>query len=442
VERASPACKPSSVIQCCSRLHCWRRHTAAVLGRVINGNNSSTAISTGRMKHSPCAFQATSGAVLRQKAVFLKKFAHTPCRAVCMMHPLSQKRNEERELPETIREARHAASGKTVNLIVMAPKDAPHLDSLKTLPACFRIVGIGCTVAELSNLECKWESVDVMLVYALWLAFVNDIKAVFSKASNLKWLHVATTGVDHLMAPEIVDSDVIITNAQGSFSHSLAEWTLAACNWFAKDLPRMRASQKMKKFDPFEVEELRGRVMGIVGLGDIGCAAARLARAFKMGVVGMRRNARLSAEEQQEGLVDKIYPPEEICSMMSACDYVVVALPMTSRTDKLVSKAAIQAMKPNGVLVNVGRGKTVDEQALIEALQNKAIRGAALDVFEKEPLPEDSPLYDLDNVLLSAHSAFKTRTFRRDALQSFLDAAERYASGQALRHVVDKDAGY
>eukprot|EP00803_Ostreobium_quekettii_P005466 evm.model.scf_219.9 EVM.evm.TU.scf_219.9 scf_219:83670-88488(-) len=337
-----------------------------------------------------------------------------------------------------------AAAARTVNLLVVTSKDAPELEVLKGLPDNVHIMATGRTMEELAHMEGQWDSVEAMLLCGLLKNFTtkDTLKELFSKVKNLKWMHVATAGVDHLLFPELVESDVALTNAQGAYSHSLAEYAITACNWFAKDLPRMRAAQKAKKWDVFDVEELRGSTMGVVGLGDIGSACARLGRAFKMNVVGLRRNVQMSEEEQREGLVDKIYPPEELCSLMSTSDYVVAALPMTPHTNKFINREAIQAMKPNGVFINVGRGKTVDEQALIEALQQNAIRGAGLDVFETEPLPEDSPLYTLDNVLMSAHCADRTAMFQHDSLGIFVDIAKQYVSTGELRNVVDKRSGY
>lgn len=242
------------------------------------------------------------------------------------------------------------------------------------------------------------------------------------------------------MFPELVKSSVIVTNAKGAFSHSLAEWALTACSWFGKDLPRLKTQQKDKNWEPYYVEELRGKTMGVVGYGDIGQETANLARAFKMNIVALRRRTELSQHDKELHL--KVYTPDKLNDLMAESDYVVAALPHTDQTEKLVSAEAISHMKKTGVFINIGRGQTVDEVALVKALQEKRIRGAGLDVVYTEPLPKDSPLWDLGNVLLSPHCADRTTTFQAEALQQFTELAKLFVEGKELFNVVDKETGY
>ncbi|KIY93109.1 hypothetical protein MNEG_14853 [Monoraphidium neglectum] len=255
-------------------------------------------------------------------------------------------------------------------------------------------------------------------------------------------MHSSSAGLEHLLFPGLVESPVVLTNAKGVYSHSLAEYSLTCCSWFAKDFPRLLAAKADRRWDPYDVEELRGKTMGVVGYGDIGQAAARLARAFRMRVVALRRRAELSEAEQAEGVLSAVYRPDQLGDLMAASDYVVVATPWTPETDKIISRAAIAAMKPSGVLVNVGRGKCVDEEALIEALSEGRIRGAALDVFATEPLPADSPLWGLPNVLLSPHCADRTKEFQFESLERFVENAKLYVEGKELIAVCDKRSGY
>lgn len=180
----------------------------------------------------------------------------------------------------------------------------------------------------------------------------------------------------------------------------------------------------------------------MVGYGDIGQRCAALARAFRMRVVALRRRPTMSAEEAASGLLDAVYGPGQLPELMAASDYVVAAMPHTPETHEIIDAAAIAAMKPTGVFINVGRGKTVAEPALIEALQNCRIRGAALDVFYTEPLPADSPLWSLNNVLLSPHCADRTADFQYESLQLFVENMGRFVAGQPLMNVVNKQAGY
>eukprot|EP00879_Flechtneria_rotunda_P013106 GHRR01013689.1.p1 GENE.GHRR01013689.1~~GHRR01013689.1.p1 ORF type:complete len:235 (+),score=80.64 GHRR01013689.1:992-1696(+) len=219
-------------------------------------------------------------------------------------------------------------------------------------------------------------------------------------------------------------------------------YAITCCNWFAKDFARLVAAKAARKWDVFEVEELRGKTLGVVGYGDIGRATAQLARAFRMRVIALRRNTKLSAAEQEEGVVEKLYSPDQIEQLMAASDYVVLATPYTPATHHIVSAAAIAAMKPTGVIVNVGRGKCIDEAALIDALRKQRIRGAALDVFVTEPLPPDSPLWDLPNVFMSPHNADRTKEFQFESIEQFVQNAHRYLAGEELLNVCDKASGY
>jgi phosphoglycerate dehydrogenase-like enzyme len=257
-------------------------------------------------------------------------------------------------------------------------------------------------------------------------------------AEGVRWVHSRWAGIEGLLFPALVESDATVTNGRGSFSDSLAEWAMAAVLFFAKDLRRMRRSQSEGRWDPFDPEWVKGRTLGIVGYGDIGHAAARRARAFDMKVIGLRRRP----QPERDELADEVWSLERRLELMQRADYVLVATPLTPETKALVGAAEIAAMKPTGVLINVGRGPCLDEAALVGALEAGRIRGAALDVFEKEPLPEGHPLYRLDNVLLSPHCADHVPGWLEDAMQLFLENVARFRGGRPLLNVVDKRAGY
>ena len=197
--------------------------------------------------------------------------------------------------------------------------------------------------------------------------------------------------------------------------------------------------QAAREWQAFDVEELHGRTLGIVGYGDIGRAIAARAKPFGMRILGLRRRATGKA---QDDLADEIWPLDRLRELMAASDDVAVALPLTPETHHLVGEAEIRAMKPTSVFVNVGRGAVVDEPALVRALAEGRIKGAALDVFETEPLPKESPLWGMDNVLLSPHTADHTRTWLVDASHLFLQNLERFRRGEPLLTLVDKRAGY
>lgn len=265
------------------------------------------------------------------------------------------------------------------------------------------------------------------------------LEPVWPLAARARWIHSRWAGLELLLFPALVESDVVLTNGRGVFSESLGEFALAAVLHFAKGLARMRRSQAEGRWDPFDVCWVRGATLGIVGYGDIGRAAARRARAFGMRVLGLRRRAELGAGD---GLVDELLPPARLHELLARSDYVLVATPLTRETRGLIGSAEIAAMNPGAVLINLGRGACVDEAALLSALREGRIRGAALDVFASEPLPPGHPFYALDNLLLSPHCADHVPGWLDEAMRLFLDNLERFRRGEPLLNVVDKRAGY
>ena len=191
---------------------------------------------------------------------------------------------------------------------------------------------------------------------------------------------------------------------------------MMACSYFAKDLPRMLKNKKNKSWDNYDIEELRGKTMGIIGYGDIGRACAKMASVYGMRIVALRRHPNLS---QKDPLCDRVYgtDKESLNQLMAESDYIVCAAPATPETIGMISAEALGHAKSTAVFINVGRGPIVDEEALIRCLQDGKLKGAGLDVFAVEPLPEDSPLWEMDNVLPSPHNMDKTKVgFRNGAV--------------------------
>ena len=265
------------------------------------------------------------------------------------------------------------------------------------------------------------------------------LAALLRRAPALRWVHSRSAGLDRVLVPELVASGAVLTNGRGVFSPALAEFALAALLFFAKDLRRLVESQRAQVWDPFEMRPLAGRTLGIVGYGDIGCAVAGRARALGMRILALRRRPELS---RADPLVDEVLGEERLLELMARADDVVVATPLTQRTRALVGREAIAAMKPTAVLVNVGRGPVVDEPALVEALAAGRIRGAALDVFETEPLAPGHRLWTLPNVLVSPHCADHVPGWVEAAMRAFLGNLERFRRGEPLANLVDKARGY
>lgn len=258
-------------------------------------------------------------------------------------------------------------------------------------------------------------------------------------ATKAKWVHSLWTGVDNVLSPEVIASNVPLTNGRGVFRVSLAEWTIGAMLHFAYNMRRMIRQQQEHVWETFTTEELSGKTLGVVGYGAIGRAAAERAAAFGMKILSTRRRAHLSSGDP---LVSESFSLDQIKQLMAKSDYVLVAAPLTPETKGLVGAAQIGAMKPTGVIVNVGRGAVIDEEALARALEAGVIKGAALDVFSVEPLPPEHAFYRLPNVLLSPHTADHVQDFVHLAVECFLDNLRRFRAGDQLLNIVDKHAGY
>jgi len=270
-----------------------------------------------------------------------------------------------------------------------------------------------------------------------WSSDRATLERAFALAPRVRWLHSWAAGVDWLLFPALLERDVVLTNTRGVYGDSLAEFALGAMLYFAKDLARMKASQRARRWDPFDVQMLRGATLGIVGYGDIGRRVASLGASLGMRLLALRRRPERMAGD---ALGPELAPSTRVLCERS--DYLVLAAPLTPATRHMIGKDELDAMRPGAVLINVGRGALVDQAALVGALRRGTLHGAALDVFETEPLPADDPLYGLDRVLLSPHTADHTATWREEAMRCFLENLRRFRAGEPLLHVVEKGRGY
>lgn len=272
-----------------------------------------------------------------------------------------------------------------------------------------------------------------------WAGNREELKRVMAGAPKLEWIHGRYAGLDAILCPELIESPIPLTNGRGSFSQSLGEWVMCGALYFAKDLPRMLKAKAERRWEVFDVLELSTQTLGIVGHGDIGRAIARRAKAFGMRVLALRRD--ISPRPGDED-VDQLFVNADLHKMLPLCDYVVAAAPLTPDTKHMLGAREFALMKPSAIVMNVGRGPVIDEAAIAKALQTKQIRGAALDVFEVEPLPADSPLWGMDNVLISFHTADHTKDWLDDAVSLFIEQFNRWRKGEPLKNVTDKRAGY
>jgi phosphoglycerate dehydrogenase-like enzyme len=264
------------------------------------------------------------------------------------------------------------------------------------------------------------------------------LEALWRRIREAKWVHSLAAGLENVLFPELAESAVVMTNSKGVFGRSLAEFAIAAALYFAKDFRRMIRSQQAGVWDPYDVDELTGKTFGVIGYGGIGREAARRAKALDMKVIAMRRNP----GRREDRLLDAVFGPEDVAGFLSKCDYALVATPNTPETLGMIGERELRAMKSTAVLINVGRGPVIVEAALAAALEQGWIRGAALDVFDEEPLPEGHIFYRLENVLLSPHCADHTPGWVEEAMQVFVENFGRFSRGEPLLNVVDKQAGY
>jgi phosphoglycerate dehydrogenase-like enzyme len=247
-------------------------------------------------------------------------------------------------------------------------------------------------------------------------------------APQLRWVQATFAGAgQQLSAAGLAREEVeriIWTSSVGIHITPLGEWAMFGILALTKDLPRLEADKRARRWAHYPVDEVRGTTVLIVGFGEIGREVARLAEAFGMNVLSTRRN---------DGDLDELLP---------RADSVVVVLPLTEETRGLFDRRRIELMKPGAIFVNIGRGAVVDEDALIDALRSRRLRGAALDVFATEPLPADSPLWELDNVILSPHTAAQSVHENERIVELFADNLRRYLAGEELRSRIRTDLFY
>jgi phosphoglycerate dehydrogenase-like enzyme len=319
-----------------------------------------------------------------------------------------------------------------INLLVVADPAAKHLKALERLPEDVNLF----VTNDPEQIKARAPEADVILNSThKGDLFGNAV----SQASRARWLHSLFTGVEGILTPAVVASPLPLSNGRGVFRVPLAEWSLGAMLYFSYQFRRLVRQQQAAVWEAFNIETLHGTTLGIIGYGGIGSAAAERARALGVRIAAMRRRPELFANDPR---VDVFYSSGQMNQLIASSDYILLATPLTKETLGMFGAAQIAAMKNTAVLINVGRGAVVNEKALIRALEAGKIRGAALDVFEVEPLPKGHPFYKLENVLLSPHCADHIHDFLNLAYDAFFQNLERFRKGEPLEYLVDKHAGY
>lgn len=332
------------------------------------------------------------------------------------------------------------------HLLITAPFPSQLVDKI-------RAVSADLTVEQRTLPNGRWPddwTTEAEIYYALGAV------PPLTKAPNLQWVQTHYAGVDSLESSELWHSDLLITTASGVHAANMAQYALTQILAWAHRVPNWFAYKQTKtwaknRWDTFVPQELRGKTLGILGYGSIGRELARLAKPFGLKILVTKQDARQLNDtgfafpgqgDPNGDLPDRIYPSEATRSMLAECDFVVITLPLTERTRHLIDEEMLKAMKPTAFLVNIGRGAIVKEADLVRGLKKGWLAGAGLDVFEEEPLPEDSPLWQLENVLLTPHISGFTPHYDDRATDIFAENLRRYLAGEPLLNQVNRETGY
>jgi phosphoglycerate dehydrogenase-like enzyme len=289
---------------------------------------------------------------------------------------------------------------------------------------------------------------DVEVLLHGWLS-ADAFDRLLARAPRLAWVHSASAGVERALTPAARERGVVITNARGVFSRPIAEYVMMMILSVSRKLPGLLELQRERTWQPLEGTELRDVTVGIVGLGSIGRAVGALATAFGCRVVATRRRPEAGTappgdEELSfgEAMLDRVGGPETLPALLAESDFVVLAAPLTPETENMISADTLEAMKPGSWLINVARGRLVDERALLRALRDGHLGGAILDTFRDEPLHANSPFYDLPNVIVTPHTSWSSARVLDRSVELFADNLRRFARGEPLLNVVDPTQGY
>jgi glyoxylate/hydroxypyruvate reductase len=279
-----------------------------------------------------------------------------------------------------------------------------------------------------------------------WRGYLRDAEVMFDfdythldhladLIPNVRWIQATSAGIGPMLVRTgLIHTPITFTTASGIHGVPLAEFVAMALLWFAKGGPRMAQDQAARRWQRTCARELRGSTVGIVGLGGVGREVARTCRALGLRVIATKRTVAGTRDDS----VDTLLPVSHLGTLLNEADALVLACPLTPETDRLIGRAELAMMKPGAILINIARGAVVDEPALIEALRSGHLGGAALDVAAKEPLPQDSPLWALPNVLVSPHSASTVTIENARLTELFCENLRRYLSGGPLRNTFDR----
>lgn len=337
---------------------------------------------------------------------------------------------------------------KPINVLITLPFPENLISNLKNISPRLDI-----TVHEAKKPdeipEDIWEKTEVL--------YTNYVLPTADQAPELRWIQFHWAGIDHILDDPILKKpELVSTSLSGASASQVAEYIMMMLLALGHQLPNLVAHQNQhewssERWEVFRPQELRQSTVGIVGYGSIGRQLARVLYPFGAIILATKRDAMQPEDhgytsegrgDQDGNFVHRIYPTEALNSMLKECDFVVVTLPKTAETLNLISTDALVVMKPTSYIIDISRGGIIDHAALIPALKEERIAGAALDVFPEEPLPEDSPLWELPNVIITPHIAGITPYYDERAVEMFSANLQRYLANKPLFNQIDMNLGY
>jgi phosphoglycerate dehydrogenase-like enzyme len=267
---------------------------------------------------------------------------------------------------------------------------------------------------------------------------IRVLPDLVARSPHLRWVQLVAHGIDQIHG-DIMDGGVTVTTGRGNYAPVIAEHVLLLMLMLMRQTPLLAVQQGERRWQRLYPGEMEGKVVGLVGLGSIGMAVARAAQGFGMRVLAVKRTA-FTGEDFPN--IDQLMPPESLNTLLGSSDFVVLGLPLTTDTRHIIGREELRAMKPSAYLINVARGGVMDDSALAEALREGWIAGAGLDVFEEEPLPPHSPLWNMPNTIITPHMAGLSDRFVERGTSLFCENLGRYIRGEPLMNVLDLQRGY
>ncbi len=320
-----------------------------------------------------------------------------------------------------------------MNIVLGYPADHKHVALIQRHAPTSQVFLAGdsevATAIQEADVFCGHAKVPVD-----WRAVVNG--------GRLRWIQSSAAGLDHCLTPEVIDSEVLVTGASGLFRHQVAEHAMALLFGLIRRLPVFFQAATARQFLRQPTDDLRGKTVGIVGFGGNGQQIARLLAPVGCRILATDRCVSQWQQSFELPKIHQLWPEEKLDDLLRESDIVILTLPLLDDTTGIISREALQRMPDGGYLINVGRGRLVDEAALIDALTSRRLSGAGLDVTQLEPLPPSSPLWELPNVIITPHVAAQSFDRNDRVTELFCENLDRFTGGRQLKNLVDKQLGF